>query len=203
MKLSLCSITFVLLLTIAGFANVPLPKITPEKTPVANKAIDGFLQISLKRDAKEARLIIPKSQVRELRAALDELDQDGSPTSVNTIVFSRTQTIVSGTFLSLALVFGGMWFVRSGKAATTTGKTFVVLAVTAGICSAATFAFANISPPQETRSIDGQMFSQAVHRYKQGSGRIKIEVSDTARSVELIVPDPAPAIGGEKGTGEE
>lgn len=203
MKRSLCSITFVLLLTIAGFADVPLPKITPEKTPVANKSIDGFLQISLKRDAKEARLIIPKSQFRELRAALDEVDNDDGKAAVTTTPYTRTQTVVGGTFLSLALVFGGMWFVRSGKAATTTGKTLVVLTVTAGICSAATFAFANIGPPQEARTINGKMFSQAVQQYKQGSGRIKIEVSGTARSVELIVPDPAPANGGEKETGEE
>jgi hypothetical protein len=202
MKRTLCLITLLLALAIAGFADSPPMKMNPQKTPAANKEIDGYLQIMLKREAKDARLIIPKDQLNELRAALGEIDRQ--PTAAVTMTsFTRTQTVVSGMFLSLALAFGGIWFVRSGKAATTTGKTLVILAVTAGICSAATFVFANVGPPQEARTINGKMFSPAVHEYKQGSGPIKIEVSDEVQSVTLIVPDPAPAPGGTKRTGEE
>ncbi len=93
--------------------------------------------------------------------------------------------------MSLALVFGGMWFVRSGKAATRSGKALVILAVIAGVGSAATFVYANAGPPPEARSITGKMFSQAVHTYKYGSGKIRIETKDDdAGGVELIVPDP-------------
>jgi hypothetical protein len=95
-------------------------------------------------------------------------------------------------FLSLAFVFGGIWFVRSGKAATKTGKILVLLAVIASVGSAATFVYANAGPPPEARSITGKMFSQAVHYYKFGSGKIKLETKadGDGEGVELIVPDP-------------
>ena len=101
-------------------------------------------------------------------------------------------------FLSLAIVFGGMWFVRSGKTATKTGKTLVILAVIAGVGSAATFVYANIGPPLEARSITGKLFDKKVFTpYRFASGKIKIETSDDG-IVQLVVPDPP-----DKPTGDE
>ena len=149
--------------------------------------------IRLDRNAKEARLIIPKSQIKKLRAELEQLDDDSDNTAAITEpgIFTRTRTIVSGMFLSLALVFGGVWFVRSGKAATRSGKALVVAFVTLGVASAATLVYANAGPPPEARSITSKMFSQYVLSYGFGSGKIKLETGDTAQ-VELIVPDPKP-----------
>ena len=45
------------------------------------------------------------------------------------------------------------------------------------------------TPPPEARVINGKMFTQSVHMYKQGSGPIKLEVSDKVDTPELIVPD--------------
>ena len=56
-----------------------------------------------------------------------------------------------------------------------------------GACAVA--AFGNIGPPLEARSITGKIFSQSVHQYKQAWGKIKLETSDTADRIELIVPD--------------
>jgi hypothetical protein len=100
----------------------------------------------------------------------------------------RTQTIVSGMFLSLAFVFGGLWFVRSGKAATKTGKGVVVLAVSLGIASS-TLLFANIAPPVILRSITGKIFSVQMQRSRVAWGEIKLELSDSDQ-VELIIPNP-------------
>jgi hypothetical protein len=58
------------------------------------------------------------------------------------------------------------------------------------MCSVATLVYANAGPPPEARSITSRMFSDAVHMYKSGSGRIKLEVSDNVNNPELIVPDP-------------
>jgi len=191
MKRIICLLTLVLLASTAAFADIARPD--PTKTPKIKpkKSIEMNMSIHLNSDAKEATLRIPKSAVKQLRAALDDMDNDNNATAeVPAGSFSRTQTIVSGTFLSLALVFGGMWFVRSGKAATKAGKTLVILAVIAGVGSAATFIYANAGPPPEARSITGKMFSQSVHIYNYGSGTIRLETKDDEYGVDLIVPNP-------------
>ena len=192
MKRIICLTTLLLLASVAGFADIARPDKTPGRVTKPQKSIETSMIIRLEKDAKEARLIIPKSQVRQLRAALDDLDQENDSTTAAVGGFSRTQTIVSGMFLSLAFVFGGIWFVRSGKSATKTGKTFVILAVIAGISSAATFIYSNAGPPAEARSITGKMFSQSVHIYKFGTGAVRLETKDDdSRGIEFIVPDPA------------
>ncbi len=191
MKRIICMTILILLASMAAFADIarPEPAKTPKQKP--SKSIETGMNIRLDPDAKEARLIIPKSQIKQLRAELEKLDDDSDNTAAVATPgsFSRTQTIVSGTFLSLALVFGGMWFVRSGKAATKTGKTLVILAVLAGVGSAATIIYANAGPPPEARSITGKMFSQAVHIYRAGWGTVRLEAGDKTQ-IELIVPDP-------------
>ncbi len=198
MKRSICLTAMILLGVVAAFADIARPQ--PEKTPKPNskKAIDTLMTIRLVEDAKEAKLIIPKSEIKALRAALDDMDSDSDSTAA-VRSFSRTQTIVSGSFLSLALVFGGIWFVRSGKAVSKGGKGLVVLAVVTGIVSAATLVYANAGPPPEARSITGKMFSQSLHIYNFGSGHVKLETSDDqVGGVVLIVPNPK-----DKPSGEE
>lgn len=191
MKRSIYLTMTILLVAIATFADIPRPE--PEKTPKpkVSKSIETQMTIRLDSEAKEARLIIPKSQIKQLRAELEQMDGDWDNTAAVTTPssFSRTQTIVSGSFLSLALVFGGLWFVRSGKSTTKTGKGLVVLAVVTGVVSAATLVYANAGPPQEARSITGKMFSQAVHIYGRGWGKVKLETRDQ-QQIELIVPNP-------------
>ena len=79
-----------------------------------------------------------------------------------------------------------MWFFRSGahNVKAVTASAFLL------VCSVATLVYGNAGPPPEARSITGKMFSQDVHMYKAGWGKIKLEVSDTARTPQLIVPDP-------------
>ncbi len=189
MKQIICLMTLVLLASMTAFADIARPEKTPK--PKAAKSIETGMNIRLDPDAKEARLIIPKSQIKQLRAELEKLDDGTDNTAAVTTSgsFSRTQTIVSGAFLSLALVFGGMWFVRSGKAATKTGKTLVILAILASVGSAATFVYANAGPPPEARSITGKMFVPAVHMYNGGWGTVRLEAGDKTQ-IELIVPDP-------------
>jgi hypothetical protein len=170
---------------IAGLVSTGLANIANPDLPGRKKTIDTSLSIRLERDAKEARLVIPRSQLKQLRAELEQLDDATDNTTAGT--FQGTQTIVSGALLSLAFVFGGMWFFRSGSHNTKAVAASALLLM----CSVATLVYANAGPPPEARSITGKMFSQSVHYYKTGWGKIKLEVSDTARNPELIVPDPA------------
>jgi hypothetical protein len=196
MKRIICLFSIMLLAAAAAFADLAKPE--PNKVKNPSKSINTTMTILLKSDAKEARLVIPRSQIKQLRAELDDMDDDTANTAAVTGDVSRTQTIVSGTFLSLALVFGGVWFARSGKTATKTGKTLIALTVVALTASAGTFIYANAGPPPEARSITGKMFSQAVHIYKFGSGAIKIETTNDNNGVTLVVPDPQPATNGEE-----
>lgn len=195
MKRTICLSLLLMLAASAAFADIARPDRPPSRTPKPARQIDASMSIRLDRDAKEARLIIPRSQLKQLRAELESLDDGRDDTAALTSPgsFSRTQTIVSGMFLSLAVVFGGMWFVRSGKSATKTGKIMMALAVTLGIASAATFVYANAGPPMEARSITGKMFSQAMHIYGFGWGRVKLEMSADGDQIELIVPNPKSA----------
>lgn len=189
MKKLSSSILLIAVFALVAFADVRMPDNTPTPTKQRQaKAINTELHISIDRNAKEARLRIPKSQVKQLRAELDQMeDSDATAASVS---FSKTQTVVSGLFLSLAFVFGGVWFVRSrNKGETKANKTLVAGAGLFLTGAMATIAFANIGPPPEVRSITGKIFTESVHRYKQASGRINLEISDEIDEIELIVPE--------------
>ncbi len=185
MKKSIFAITLIAIFSISAFADIRLPDTPkPTATPKPQKSIDSNLTIRLDQKASETTLIIPKSQISQLRAQLEELDDTNEPL----LTFSRTQTIVSGLFLSLAIVFGGVWFSRRGKP----NKTLVAGAVLFLLGSAATFVFANVGPPMELRNISGKLFDKKVFNgWNFASGKIKVKVSDTANSMELIVPDKA------------
>jgi len=180
------------LIVLAVFAAAALADIAkPDKSPKTKGSYETTLRFSLKEDAKEATLIIPKSQVQQLRAALDAIDNGSPVAAASTVGFTRTQTIVSGLFLSLAIVLGGIWFARSGKLSPRSSAALVVVAMLAGLGSAATFVYGNAGPPPEARTITGKMFAQPIHWYKTGWGKIKVETSDEDRDeIVLIVPDP-------------
>jgi hypothetical protein len=179
MKNPIFFLLILLTFTAVSFADIA----QPEKPKRPGKSIDTSLSIRLDRDAKEARLIIPRSQLQQLRAELDQIDGDTSVAAS----LGGVQTIVSGVLLSLAFVFGGLWFMRSGA---TSSKAVAGVAIVMAVGSVASFVYGNAGPPPEARTISGKMFSQSVHIYKQGWGKIKLEVSNEATSPELIVPDP-------------
>lgn len=182
------SISLLLLLSsISGLADIARPE--PTKPVKQKKSVATTMTIRMDKDTKEAKLIIPKSQIKQLRAALEDLDNESDATAAAGGA-TRTQTIVSGMFLSLALVFGGVWFVRSGKSATKSGKALVVIAVIAGLGSAATYIYANAGPPQSLRSISSALFDKKAFSYfNTASGKVNVETSD-GTSIELRVPAP-------------
>jgi hypothetical protein len=182
--------------SIAAAADVRLPN-TPKPTPTEEKkSIETDLRIRLRKDAKEARLLIPKDRINELRAQLDELD--GGSNTAAFLSVSRAQTVIGGLFLSLAMVFGGVWLTRARTGGFKPHKAIVAGAGLLFVGAFAVASFANMGPPPEARSITGKIFTPGVHMYKQASGKIRVEASDNDW-IELIVPDVAD----EKKTGEE
>ena len=172
-----------LIFAASALADVPRPKVTPNK-PAKTASIDTRLDIRIRRDAKEARLILSRAQLNQLRAELDAID-GGTPDTASAGI-TGIQTIGGGLFLSLAMVFAGVWFVRSGRMSKPAAAMVLVLAVGTW----ATMVYANAGPPPEARSITGRMFVQGMHYYKAGGGAIKLEVSAEEDNPVLIVPDP-------------
>ena len=169
----------------SAIADVPSPD-----SKKSGKSLDTSLMIRIDSEAKEAKLIIPRSQLKQLRAELEQID-GGVSDATAVAQFTSTQTLVSGVLLSLAFVFGGLWFVRFSPK---NSKAIVAAAIVLTSGSIATLVYGNAGPPPMAREISGRMFTRDVHMYKQGSGKIKLEVSDDVRYPELIVPDkPRPA----------
>lgn len=188
MKNIFASILFTLLISTICLADIPRPD-KPKADP-AKKAgsIDTTLVIELNKNAKEARLIIPRSQLEQLRAELDAIDGGGDNTASAGI--ARLQTIVGGVFLSLAFVFAGFWFVKPGRLASNGGQAVAAAAVVFASGAFATLVFGNAGPPAEARWITGEMFTRSVHIYGFGVGKIKLEVSDDVKTPKLVVPNP-------------
>jgi hypothetical protein len=173
-----------------SFANIANPDL-----PNSKKSIDTTLMIKLDRDAKEARLIIPRNQIKKLRAELESLDTGGDNTAAAISTgsgFSPTQSVMSGMFISLGVLFGGLLFVRSKRTPNVSGHVAACVAVLFAIGGLVVMTFANAGPPPEARTITGKMFSQSMHLYGFGSGKIRLEVSEDQQYPTLIVPDPKP-----------
>ena len=91
-----------LLMVVVAVASTGLANIANPDLPGRKKTIDTELSISLDSRAKEARLIIPRSQLKQLRAEIEQLD-DSNDSAAGT--FQGTQTVISGGLISLAFIF--------------------------------------------------------------------------------------------------
>lgn len=186
-----CLLAILIVSACAAFANIAPPKSPQKKTNA--KSIDTTLSIQFNNAATEPKLLIPKSYVKQLRAELEQLDDGSDNTAAVTGEgLSRTQTVVSGMFLSLALVFGGIWFVRSGKGSTKTAKALVALATVSAIASTATFVYANAGPPPDASTINPKMFSAGVQSWGYGYGKVKLELQTDSAVTEVVLIVPAP-----------
>lgn len=188
MKKTLAVISILLYLSTFALADIPRPDKTKNSNVKKPAVIDTNLSIRLDRNATEARLIIPRSQLKQLRAELESLDEVDS--TAGFMSGGNIQTIVGGTLLSLAAGFAGIWFMRSAgkRSAARTGAVAAVLIAATG--ALASLVYANAGPPAEARAITGKMFSQSVHIYGFGFGKIKLEISDEESEPKLIVPNP-------------
>lgn len=186
------ALAFALILIAASaiYADIRLPE-TPKPANKTEKTFNSRMVIRLSNETDEPKLIIPKNQVKQLRAALEALENDSDLALTEAGGnFSRSQTVVSGFFMSLAMIFGGVWFARSRKTNSKISKKIIAGAVLFFIGATATLVYANAGPPPILRTINGSLFDKKVFGgWKTASGSIKIELSNTADQIELIVPD--------------
>ncbi|HMT07707.1 MAG TPA: hypothetical protein PKA82_06855 [Pyrinomonadaceae bacterium] len=188
------ALTLVMMLgSIVAFSDIARPEPKPQKTPKVMFNATSDVSITLDPNANKAVLRIPNSTLKYLRAELEsENDTDNNAASTapdRGLTLSRTQTIMSGAFLSLALAFGGFWFIRSGKAASRGVRNLVILGTISAVALTATFVYANIGPPPVS-GITNKIFNKSAmlggaYAHERG---MRIERTD-GDTIELIVPD--------------
>lgn len=161
----------------ADIAVEPKPSPSPKKKEIASS-----MRIESLADITEARLLVPKSMTRQLRAAMDEEGMD-NPTFAG---LSSTQTVVAGLLLSCAFVFGGVWFVRSAKESNKATRAAMIFALLFAGGAVVSVSFANMRPP-EMQTLNSDILSERASRFGV-RGAIKIEVSSNVSQFVLQVP---------------
>lgn len=174
----------------SAFADIALPKPTP--TPVSKqtakkKGVESRMTIRVGEEGSDTTLYLPRSTYKQLRA---EFDDDAEESNMAAAQTNTTNTIIGGSLMSLALIFGGVWFVRSGKSG---GKVAAGLLIFALFGAGATVVFANMAPPS-SRKISSDMFSSEIQRFGYASGKIRIVVDDSQEpgNVTLVVSKDKP-----------
>lgn len=160
-------------------ADLAPPKPSP-KTPKV--VLHTSLRVEPDAKGNEARLQIGENSLRELRAALNNLPNDGSRTQ--SISQSSTRTILAGLSLFLALSFGGVWLARSNS--TRNQKAIAALLIVSGFLSAAAIITrGNAGPPPAYR---WRNLTQNLNDGKPTSGTVDIEIVSGEDGLKLIVP---------------
>lgn len=183
MKKLFCLCLLLSIFSIAAFADIAPPiKPRPTATPTP-EATDAEMFITLSNEVTEPTLHIKKSALIKFAAEF------GGAEVTPSAGIGATQNIVGGAFLSLAMVFGGIWFVR-GKKSSSKPIAAAMIIFTFGF--AGTIIYANIAPPR-TMPINRNIFSNSLQGYASASGKIKVKIIDNESGEDfmLFVPKTA------------
>lgn len=157
--------------------------------PSEEKEFSGKMYIRVKSDVKEPTLIVRRSSLSRLRAAIDEADDAEKLTlaeNTGDFNFSRTQTIISGLFFSLAFIFGGVWMFRAKGKPSKLAMSLIGLAI---LSAGAGVVFANTPPPFAVE-LTSRIFSPTTYAYGWAEGDIKIKISDEDREYDFVLQIP-------------
>ena len=177
----------IILFSINLFADVKAP-VTPKPVVVPKEITkDGEMVIMLTNRVDKPVLVIKKEMFEKLRAAFE--GKTSSSILENSDI-NRTQTIVSGLFLSLAFVFGGVWLARNRGKVSKSAAAVVIFAV---LGMTATFVTANVRPPKNY-GLSSSIFSGELTRtnaYAEGKVKIIIGEGISDNDIELLFPRKA------------
>lgn len=200
MKLILITICFATLtLTTISFANADIR--APKPTPATQGKLVLHTGLEIVPDTKtyEARLQIPQSQLQDLRAALDGIDNNR--TFAASISRSSPRTIISGVLLFLSISFAGVWLARSARRSVPPNrfkKAIVIGLMVVGTLGVATIITrGNAGPPGYYR---WRNLPKSLSEGKSTVGGLDVEIvsDEQVRNMRLIIP-----LRKEGGTGEE
>lgn len=192
MKKLLFLAIFIVVFSINTFADIRLPdniKPSPTATPKSDKKSKKMqMAIRINPSVDETTLRIPRSALKDLRAQLDEID--GGNSNVAAGIFSGTQTLMSGLFFSVALIFGGVWMFR-GKSLGKNQKIVAGLLIFAFLGASVVTVFANAAPPP-LQGLKADLFSDKMRNSIRGAtGTVKVEIENDGYQgslIQLIIP---------------
>jgi hypothetical protein len=179
--------TLFLLLLIVGFmstfADIPSPNSNkvrrqPRPNPVT-------MRIQPSESASDAKLVIPRDILQQLRASLDGTDQQDAA-SVTSNGEHNSRTIIAGIFMSISLAFGGVWLMRRGA---TSGKLVGTTAVIAliGASGIATGIALGNAPPYFPRSLTSKILTPQL-QWSGANGKVMVEVVADGDQITLVLP---------------
>ena len=161
------------------FGDLALPKASP--SPVPSKTIKTTLVVAPDLNTWTARLQIPRSSLRQLRASLDNVPGDDA---LGTTSRNRTGTIMAGLCMFLAVSFGGVWLMRSGQSRNQ--KAVAAIAMAAALLGAtAMITRGNAAPPPGWK---WQRLPQNLNAGVATTGQVEVEIVPEGDSIKLIIP---------------
>jgi hypothetical protein len=165
-----------------AFADIALPK-KPDANNNEVRRDLPFSRMSIERveGLREARLQIPRSQLRGLNVAAGIEGGGAQSASIKS-----AGTIVGGVFVSLAVVLTGLLLVRSRRGLRV-GRAAAAAVLCVCAAGAAVVTYANVAPPPGIRPQDPGTLVKAVTGAPL-AGSIRIEVVEEGTVIKLLVP---------------
>lgn len=190
MKKLLFLFALITIFSLSTFADIRLPdkiKPSPTATPKDDERVN--FQITVTSNFDEPTLVIPRNAIKGLRAQLDEIEGT-KPTYAGSFGISGTQTLMSGLFFSVALIFGGVWMFR-GKSLVKNQKIVSGLLIFACFGASVVTIFANVAPPI-LENLSSSVFSDKMRNQRRtASGKVKISIVDSGyegNPIRLYIP---------------
>ncbi len=170
---------------ISALGDIARPREMPSPPPEPKIVFHTRLAIVPDSKAYEAKLQISESDLKELRAALNNLP--GNESTAQRVSSSSTRTIVAGLFMFVSLSFAGVWLARSVQSRGQKAIAALLLG-TAVIGSAAIITQANAGPPG---SYYWKKLPQNLSKGQPTSGGVDIMVvpdGGFGSGMKLIIP---------------
>jgi hypothetical protein len=169
-------------------ADVDVPKsINPRKKPVGSTT----LRIATDEDVSQARLVIPRRLLQQLKAEINADEQEQIAETTTLATPGNAQTVMAGIFLSLAIVFGGVWVLRSKKQVGKLSGAQIGIALLVLGTATAGITYANAGPPPVARSLTSRILTPEL-RWWGAYGQVKIVITDAdddyRDEIRLIIP---------------
>jgi len=163
----------------------------PNRNRTEPKASAAKVPMVITREYKGsgATLEIPRSLWQRLQAEGAGDNQQYGADAGRGLTLSGAQTVVAGLFLSLALVFGGVWFVRSRKRLDPLARTAFLIGAVALFAVAGGIVYGNAGPPPAvTRSLTTSILVPEARNWG-AQGQVTLMVVDDDHPITLTLPD--------------
>jgi hypothetical protein len=176
--------------TTLAFADVIPPGSKGKHGGRIKKPSDIKVRMNIYPDSNitEAKLIIPRKVLQQLKAENDSDDSQNAD-ATNKFNFTKTQTVMVGLFLSLSIVFGGVWFARARSTEKKTPRIVAAVALLAFVGATATAVYANAGPPPVARSLTSKILIPEATYYGVW-GEVNVEVVEEGEQIILRLPKP-------------